>query len=193
MVEVVKVPVLLTSTTSCVGRLYLQVSIVSGTDPLESNDARPDDEATVVRLVDDVELAKSGFDVQPVHGPALVVELHAALLTVSDATSEDQLPARDADSSDAITVFVMICVTVPLVMVMVAQGEVTAGLAVIVALAFDEPVETNAPDGSLDPVPVATVGSRTGPELRLALLAARVELEILLLTEPAGEPEEVVV
>ncbi|KAF3350982.1 K(+)/H(+) antiporter 1 [Verticillium dahliae VDG2] len=161
--------------------------MVSGTDPLESNDARPGDEATVVKLVDDVELAQSGLDVQLVHGPALVVELHGALLTVSDATSEDQLPAREADSSGAITVFVMICVTVPLVMVMVAQGEVTAGLAVIVSLALDEPVETNVPDGSFDPVPVASVGSRTDPELRLVLPAARVELELPLVVEPAGE------
>ncbi|KAH6705552.1 hypothetical protein EV126DRAFT_439697 [Verticillium dahliae] len=165
---------------------------VKGTDPLESNDARPGDEATVVKLVDDVELAQSGLDVQLVHGPALVVELHGALLTVSDATSEDQLPAREADSSGAITVFVMICVTVPLVMVMVAQGEVTAGLAVIVSLALDEPVETNVPDGSFDPVPVASVGSRTDPELRLVLPAARVELELPLVVEPAALPVDVI-
>lgn len=186
MVEVVKV------VRSKVG-INVEVSMVSGTDPLESNDARPGDEATAVKLVDDVELAQSGLDVQLVHGPALVVELHGALLTVSDATSEDQLPAREADSSGAITVFVMICVTVPLVMVMVAQGEVTAGLAVIVSLALDEPVETNVRDGSFDPVPVASVGSRTDPELKLVLPAARVELELPLVVEPAGGPEEVVV
>ncbi|KAG7140085.1 hypothetical protein HYQ45_003168 [Verticillium longisporum] len=162
--------------------------MVSGTDPLESNDARPGDEATAVKLVDDVELAQSGLDVQLVHGPALVVELHGALLTVSDATSEDQLPAREADSSGAITVFVMICVTVPLVMVMVAQGEVTAGLAVIVSLALDEPVETNVRDGSFDPGGEAVGADDCGVIVLFPTLGA-LPVDVILSDGPGGEDD----